>query len=94
MNLGRRSPRPSKNEARPDSEETELRGVLRAVHLDKAWLEIVLESGERQRCKTPSEMLDDVVGPWVNHEVVVRGRWSQSGKKSEFHATDIDGVEE
>ncbi len=58
----------------PGAEYDELRGVLRAVHLDKNWLEITLPENKHERCDTVPDMLDDVVGPMVNHEVIVRGR--------------------
>lgn len=61
------------------SEFTELRGVLRAVHLDENWLEVTVPTGH-ERCDTMPDMLDDVVGPMVNHEVIVRGpRRSKQG---------------
>jgi hypothetical protein len=53
--------------------EKEVRGVLRALHLDKNWLELMLQRGERVKCDTVHDMLDDVVGPMVNREVIVRG---------------------
>lgn len=51
----------------------ELRGVLRALHLDKNWLELALADGRHEKCDTVPDMLDDVVGPMVNHEVLIRG---------------------
>jgi hypothetical protein len=57
-----------------NSDDDELRGVLRAVHLDENWLEITLPESRHERCDTEPDMLDDVVGPMVNHEVIVRGR--------------------
>ncbi|MGD0283427.1 MAG: hypothetical protein ABSB95_13815 [Dissulfurispiraceae bacterium] len=58
-----------------DSQEPriKLNGVLRALHLDKNWLEITRKDGERIRCDTVHDMLDDVVGPMVNREVIVSG---------------------
>jgi hypothetical protein len=50
-----------------------VRGTLRALHLDQNWLEISLPDGSTKKCRTVPDMLDDVVGPMVNHEVVVRG---------------------
>lgn len=62
---------------RPPAEEGERRdrreGVLRALHLDENWLEITLDSGKHIKCDTLPDMLDDVVGPMVNHRVVVEG---------------------
>jgi len=80
--------------AKGDDEDTtaaELRGVLRALHLDKNWVEIALPDGEHQRCETPPETLDEVVGPMVNRSVVVFGRWSRPrGRKGKFHLKEID----
>jgi hypothetical protein len=53
--------------------EKEVQGVLRGLHLDKHWLVIRLPDGAEERCDTPPDMLDDVVGPMVNREVIVRG---------------------
>lgn len=50
-----------------------LRGVLRALHLDKNWLEVTKKDGEPVKCDTVHDMLDDVVGPMVNREVVATG---------------------
>jgi hypothetical protein len=49
----------------------ELRGVLRAVHLDEDWLEVTL-GGEHKRVSEVGETVDDIVGPLVNHEVLVQ----------------------
>lgn len=53
--------------------EEQISGVLRALHLDKDWIEIAL-LGEPQRhiqvCETGS-VIDDVVGPLVNHRIIV-----------------------
>jgi len=57
----------------PEAERVEIRGVLRALHLDKAWLELVLPDEKHEKCYTVPDMLDDVVGPMVNREVVARG---------------------
>jgi len=51
----------------------EIHGTLRALHLDKNWLELTLPNKEPVRCDTRHDMLDDVVGPMVNREVIVRG---------------------
>lgn len=57
-----------------NSDYEELRGILRAVHLDENWLEITLPESRSEKCDTEPDMLDDVVGPMVNHEVIIRGR--------------------
>src|SRR5205823_420235 len=56
-----------------DTGETpsELRGVLRAVHLDEDWLEVTVD-GQHVRVHDAGETVDDLVGPLVNHEVLVQ----------------------
>lgn len=58
----------------PSRERHQMAGVLRALHLDKNWLEVTVSAGNHVRCDTVHDMLDDVVGPMVNQEVVVSGR--------------------
>jgi len=58
------------DKSRPSSEEVTLRGVLRAVHLDSDWLEVSVDD-RRLRITGVGETVDDVIGPMVNHEVVV-----------------------
>lgn len=56
-------------------EEVTLRGVLRAVHLDKDWLELLVND-EPLHITGVGETVDDVIGPMVNHQVsvsVIRG---------------------
>ncbi len=45
-------------------------GVLRGLHLDKDWIEILV-SGEPQRITGVKEVIDDVIGPMVNQRVIV-----------------------
>jgi hypothetical protein len=57
-----------------DADEPEtIRGILRAVHLDRDWLEIVPvdELLPPVRIDEAGEALDDVVGPMVNRRVLV-----------------------
>lgn len=58
----------------PREERRELAGVLRALHLDKNWLEITVPGNKHVKCDTVHDMLDDVVGPMVNQRVIVSGR--------------------
>ena len=53
---------------------------LRALHLDQKWLELILPKGEHEKCFTLPDMLDDVAGPMVNREVVVRGPKRRRGR--------------
>jgi hypothetical protein len=57
-------------------EERVIKGVLRAVHLDSDWLEI-LDGNDLVKITGVGEAVDDLIGPMVNHEVIVhttRGR--------------------
>jgi len=57
----------------PDAAHTEVRGVLRALHLDEQWLEVTVDDppGRHMRVRRTTEALDDIIGPMVNHRVVV-----------------------
>lgn len=54
-----------------DSEAVELHGVLRALHLDSDWLE-VLVNGESIKVTKLSSTVDDVIGPMVNKRVTIQ----------------------
>lgn len=49
----------------------ELHGTLRAVHLDKDWLDVVV-NGVSMHVVGLQDAVDDVIGPMVNRSVVVR----------------------
>lgn len=49
----------------------ELRGTLRAVHLDKDWLDLMVD-GVATHVVGLEDEIDDVIGPMVNKQVVVR----------------------
>lgn len=51
-------------------EEVTLRGILRAVHLDKDWLELLVNDVPLHITGV-GETVDDVIGPMVNHQVSV-----------------------
>jgi hypothetical protein len=57
----------------------ELRGVLRALHLDEDWLEVTID-GQHVRIYEVGEAVDDVVGPLVNHQVVLQVVTQASGR--------------
>jgi hypothetical protein len=80
---------------RPFSEEhTSHRGVLRAVHLDQNWLALTLEDGSQIKCDTVAEMLDDVVGPMVNKQVLVSGTLRQKRQKKRLLVSEVERVDE
>jgi hypothetical protein len=53
----------------------ELRGILRAVHLDKDWLDLMVD-GVSMHVVGLEDAVDDVIGPMVNKEVIVRAKRS------------------
>lgn len=60
-------------ERRPDAPKEEretLRGVLRAVHLDRDWVDVQVE-GALVHVSGLQDTLDDVIGPMVNRAVTV-----------------------
>jgi hypothetical protein len=87
---------PSKiRQALPPTEETKqkrgkLSGILRALHLDQNWLELTTPEGKHIRCDTVHDMLDDVVGPMVNHKVVVSGLIRERYRKEKLLIEDIE----
>ncbi len=54
----------------PEEEET-LHGVLRAVHLDQDWIEVIVDTAHH-RIYEVGEAVDDVIGPMVNKPVIVQ----------------------
>lgn len=62
-----KSPQPSTGNTIPE----ELRGTLRALHLDEDWLDIVVD-GASMHIEGLQDAVDDVIGPMVNRSVIVR----------------------
>ena len=80
--LRKKSALPTKAEEIPE----ELRGTLRALHLDKDWLDIVVD-GVPMHIDGLQDAVDDVIGPMVNRSVIVRAvRVSQN----KFKFVDIE----
>lgn len=69
-NLGSIIRRNGRTNEATDSRIESLRGMLRAVHLDKDWLELSVGS-KRVRVHDVGEEVDDVIGPLVNRPVTV-----------------------
>ena len=69
-NLGRVIRKARQEIEMPTARPERLRGVLRAVHLDKDWLELTVGS-EQLRVDAVDEEVDDVIGPLVNRPVIV-----------------------
>ena len=81
-------------EESPSEERLSYRGTLRALHLDRNWLELALEDGSHVTCDTVPDMLDDVVGPMVNRHVLVTGPLRQKRGKSRLLVSEIERVDE
>jgi hypothetical protein len=64
------------DEARPE----EVVGTLRALNLDKDWIEIAQPSGQHVQVHDAGDVIDDIVGPLVNHTVVVDAVRQPDGK--------------
>jgi hypothetical protein len=69
-----------------EEEEIAIAGVLRALDLDSDWLEITID-GRHQKVIGVGDTIDDVIGPMVNHDVVVRAR---RGKRGALMFVDIE----
>jgi hypothetical protein len=71
--------------------EVRLSGVLRALHLDKDWLEIAAShEGQHIRVYGAGETVDDVVGPMVNRLVTID---AVTGSFGRYHLVDIQPAE-
>lgn len=70
-------------------EPVELRGTLRAVHLDEDWLEVTVNDPVERHIKVEQagDAIDDIVGPMINRRVILQAGKSVSGK---FVFRDID----
>jgi len=80
--LRKKSALPQKAEEIPE----ELRGTLRALHLDKDWLDIVVD-GVSMHIDGLQDAVDDVIGPMVNRSVIVRAVRTY---KNKFKFVDIE----
>lgn len=60
--------------------EGELKGVLRGLHLDEDWIEVTGDGQHLIRVFGVGETVDDVVGPLVNHQVIVQIATQASGR--------------
>ena len=78
--------RPSEPTIDAESTEVALRGILRAVHLEKDWIELYVNDAPI-RISGVGETVDDVIGPMVNHSVVVH---VSRDRKSTYSFRDIE----
>ena len=72
----------------PEGADDEIRGVLRALHLDRDWIEVVDEDNNSQRIERVGEELDDRLGPMVNGPVIVH--ITRVGNKQYLRDIEID----
>jgi len=77
----RETKRPS--EEKMELKEEQLKGVLRALHLDQDWLELSFPGTDREniRINKTGDIIDDLVGPMVNHRVIVDVALQPDGKR-------------
>ena len=71
----------------PAEAEEELSGTLRAVDLEKDYLDLVVH-GEVFHVVGLGDAMDDVIGPMVNKLVKVRVQ--RRGKRGKLHLNDIE----
>lgn len=71
----------------PEGKEREIRGILRALHLDHDWIEVVSESGN-WRITDVKEEVDDRIVPMVNQPVTVQAM--QVGDATRFIDIELD----
>ena len=72
-----------------DAIEEEVHGVLRALHLNQDWIEIVSDNeGESLRIVGAGDEVDDRIGPMVNLPVLVRV--ARAGEKRTFIDIELD----
>jgi len=81
-------------ESRDDKEvEDVVHGNLRALDLDGAWVELALQDDTKKKCFAQGILLDDVVGPMVNHNVVLHGTNRPFRDDTRFYFSDIEFAE-
>ncbi|MDM8523220.1 hypothetical protein QUF80_07605 [Desulfococcaceae bacterium HSG8] len=66
-----------------DFKEERLTGILRGLHLDDDWLEVNVfeENNELIRIYQTGDVIDDMIGPMVNHRVTVDVWVKPDGKR-------------
>ena len=66
--------------ANTDEVEIVVKGLLRALDLERDWLEVTEISGNHIRVSQVGEAVDDLIGPMVNQSVVVRTRKDKNNR--------------
>lgn len=59
----------------------QIEGVLRGLQLNNDWIEITLNDGETVRIFETGDAVDDIIGPMVNHRVLVDVKFKADGKR-------------
>ena len=73
----------------PNTTEEVVHGVLRALHLNQDWIEVVTEKErENLRILGAGDEVDDRIGPMVNQPVLVRV--ARAGEKRTFIDIELD----
>lgn len=82
MNRAIRETRDADSRLKPVEEVVKLRGTLRGLQLDSDWIEINEGGEDHRRLKIykVSDTVDDVIGPMVNHKVVVDAVMEPTGR--------------
>jgi hypothetical protein len=72
-----------KTEKSHELKEEQIAGVLRGLHLDQDWIEITVPEQPEQRIHIyeTGDVIDDTVGPLVNHRVIVDVLIKPDGKR-------------
>ena len=87
-NIGRLIRKTRRETVASANEPERLHGMLRAVHLDKDWIELTV-GNDRLHVESVGEEVDDVIGPLVNRPVIVHAY--VSGGKYKFLDIEPDG---
>src|SRR5690606_23174309 len=78
-NINQQIKQHSKKAPPEEAAPEEFQGTLRAVHLDKDWLEVVVD-GNVMHIEGLRDTVDDVIGPMVNRYVSVRATRTSKNK--------------
>ncbi len=76
-----------KGSAKSQEKYFTIHATLRAVHLDKHWVEVTTPDGKHLKLNTGEEEIDDVIGPMLNHRVLVSAH--QIPNSQRIFMTDI-----
>ncbi len=87
-NIGRVIRKVKQQDDQSKTRPERLRGMLRAVHLDKDWLELAVDN-DHLRVESVGEEVDDVIGPLVNKAVIVHAY--VTGRRHKFLDIEPDG---